>query len=112
MTDFIVTITDPAQLDGITWAREQYNVSLPPPPPPVIDNTLPIPEDSVAGGMAVPPPPGVMPMAETQPPLETDEEYVQWVMESAAVSYADQKVRQEHRQNYEDAAGAAGRKVI
>jgi len=83
MTDFVVTITDPVQLAAITWAREQYNASLPPAPPP--------PEE---GGE-----PGEPPI----PPIETDAEYVQWVMEQAVVSYSDQQLRWEHQQNYEDA---------
>ena|SRR5580765_4949867 len=120
MTDFIVTITDQASLDGITWAREQYNASLPPPPPPMLDNTLPPPGDSVAGtstngnGSAPmsSPPIGVMPMADVPQPIETDEEYVQWVMEQAAISYADQKLRHQYRSDYEEAANAAGRKPI
>ena len=115
MTDFIVTITDPAQLAGITWAREQYNASLPPPPSP---------PDTVTGGMSTngtngngsapmtSPPPGVMPMTDTPPPIATDEEYVQWVMEQAAISYADQKLRHQYRSDYEQAAEAAGRKPI
>lgn len=29
MTDFTVSIVDQAQLDGIAWARAQYNAALP-----------------------------------------------------------------------------------
>jgi len=68
MTDFVVSITDAASLAGITWAREQRNASLPPGDPP-----------SEPGGE-----PGPSPV----PPLETDAEYVQWVMEQASASYA------------------------
>jgi len=87
MTDFVVTITDQAQLDGITWAREQYNLALPAVP----DNMSDIPPT---------------------PAIDTDEEYVQHVMEHAAMSYADQKLRAEHQQNYQDAVEAAGRTLI
>ena len=104
MTDFTVTITDPEQLAGITWAREQYNAAIPPPPPP-----LEPPPDSVAGAMTMPPPTMTL---QTTTPIETDQDYVQWVMEQAAVSYADQKLRSQYREDYEEAAGAAGRKVI
>jgi hypothetical protein len=106
MTDFIVTITDPEQLAGITWAREQRNASLPPAPvppeplppgdEPVIDNTLP-PE----------------PLPELPPdqrPLETDEEYVQWVMGQAAASYAVQQEQATWRQAYADAQVESKRK--
>ena len=65
MTDFVVTIIDEAQLAGITWAREQHDAALPPPTDP--------------------------PDPAAEAPLETDEAYVQWVMEQAAVSYAQQK---------------------
>jgi hypothetical protein len=105
LTDFVVTITDQASLDGITWAREQYNASLPPPPPPL---------DTVTGGMATPEGvarpermmPAPMPMADAPAPIETDQEYVQWVMSQAAISYADQKLRDEYRQYYENATQA------
>ena len=95
MTDFIVTITDPLQLEGITWAREQYNATIPPPPP-----EMPDPPDTVTGGMAMPPP--MAGQQSTAQPIATAAEYVQWVMEQAAVSYADQQLRWEHQQNYED----------
>jgi hypothetical protein len=91
MTDFVVTITDPAQLAGITWAREQFNASLPPPPP----DTL----DTMEGGMEAPMMP--MPMVNAVPPIETDQEYVQHVMEQAAVSYADQQLRAQYQDAYE-----------
>lgn len=106
MTDFIVTITDPEELAGITWAREQRNASLPPPPvppqplppgdEPVIDNTLP------------PEPLPELPI--DQRPLETDEEYVQWVMGQAAASYAVQQEQATWRQAYEDAQVESRRK--
>jgi hypothetical protein len=80
MTDFFVAITDPAQLQGITWAREQYNAALPPPTDP--------------------------PDPEAVPPIETDQDYMNWVMTQAAVSYAQQKVDADWREAY-DAAKAA-----
>jgi len=92
MTDFIVTITDPDQLAGITWAREQYNATIPPPPPPMNG-------DTVTGGMTAPPPMAGQQSAAT--PIETDEAYVQWVMEQAAISYADQQLRQQYHTAYE-----------
>ncbi len=82
MTVFTVTIDDPASLDGITWARGEYNKSLPPPP---------VAEE------------GVEPPPNPTPPIETDQDYVQWVMSQAAFSYADQKLRQEYQQHYENA---------
>jgi hypothetical protein len=101
LTDFVVTITDQAALDGITWAREQYNASLPQPP---------APPDTVMGGRTtMPEGMAPMPMAEVPPPLATDQEYVQWVMEQAAISYADQKLRAEYQAHYENAAGGATR---
>lgn len=62
MADFTITITDPVDLEGITWARQQYNYALP------------VGEDG-------------------QPvnPLNDDAAYVQFVMSSAAHSYAQQK---------------------
>jgi hypothetical protein len=62
MADFTVTITDDADVAGITWAREQYNSTLP-----KDDEGNPI------------------------DPLNTDAAYVQFVMASAAHSYATQK---------------------
>lgn len=79
MTTFVVTITDPAQLAGITWAREQFNAALPPPPPPP-------PEGMSADEAALLPP-----VVDQQRRLETDADYVQWVMEQAAASYATQQ---------------------
>lgn len=70
--DFTVTIEDPAHLAGITWAREEYNKTVVPPPP-------------EAEGEDPPP----------APTLDTDADYVQWVMAHAAASYADQKYRAE-----------------
>jgi|KBSMisStandDraft_5_1062788.scaffolds.fasta_scaffold427712_2 hypothetical protein len=100
MTDFIVTITDPDQLAGITWARESYNASLPPEPPPM--------PDSVMGVMAAPPPDTMMmPGQQSAAAIQSDQEYVQWVMEQAAISYADQKLRAEYQAHYENAVGAA-----
>jgi hypothetical protein len=77
MTDFTVTITDPAQLAGITWACEQHNATLPP----------------VAEG------------DEPAPPFD-DAAYIQWVIEQAAISYADQQLRAEYQQHYENAVSA------
>lgn len=78
--DFVITIDDPAHLAGISWAREQHNATLPQSPeegaPPV------------------------------EPPLETDADYVQWVMAQAAASYADQQYIDEAR-----AAAEAGRRA-
>jgi len=62
MADFTVTITEQADLDGITWAREQYNNSLP--------------KDEEGNPID---------------PLADDAAYVQFVMSSAAHSYAQQK---------------------
>jgi len=137
MTDFIVTITDPEQLAGITWAREQYNASLPPPP-------MPMPPDTVTGGMAsamaaaiggddaLTPsgthvPPALAPermgiegeLSEDEPSpqvqpdgtLDTDQEYVQWVMEQAAASYAMQQEQAQWRQAYEDAQAESRAKM-
>jgi hypothetical protein len=126
MTDFIVSITDAAQLAGITWAREKYNESLPPPPPP------PDPEVLDAGAMREAPANGeanpmnevapgetqgeaeATPMAEPeatpmQAPLDTDDAYVQWVMEQAAASYAVQQEQETWIKAYQDAQQAAGR---
>jgi hypothetical protein len=41
-----------------------------------------------------------------QATIDTDEAYVQYVMEQAAISYADQQLRAEHMANYEEAARA------
>jgi len=67
MTDFIVSITEPAHLDGITWARDAHNV-----------------EAEQLRGEA----PEYRP---DMPFIETDDGYVQWVMERAAASYAQQQ---------------------
>lgn len=69
MTDFTVTITDPAQLDGITWSRQQHNAS--------------IPRDNEGNPL--------------EPLIEDDPAYVQFVMEGAAASYAYQKQEQDIR---------------
>jgi hypothetical protein len=98
MTDFVVTITDPDELAGITWAREQHNAALPPPPP----------EDMGVTTLPVVPPDGVvqLPATTVDDPLLTDEAYVQWVMEQAARSYSDQKLRHEYEQEYQAAVNA------
>lgn len=62
MTDFTVSITDPAELEAITWAREHYN------------ERLPKGED----GQPV-------------DPLPDDNAYMQFVMGAAVKSYAQQK---------------------
>jgi hypothetical protein len=101
LTDFTVTITDPAQLAGITWARESYNATLPPDLPP------PEPPPDTVAGMGGPP---IMPSRQSSAAaIATDEEYVQWVMEQAAISYADQKLRSEYLAHYENAVEAAAR---
>jgi hypothetical protein len=51
-------------------------------------------------GMSGAPP--MVGLQSTATPIETDAEYVQWVMGQAAMSYADQKLRWEYQQNYED----------
>ena len=64
MTQFTVTITDPAHLDGLTAARAAYNEGL-----------------TVAEGETL----------EANPDyIATDEAYVQFVMGRAAESYAAQ----------------------
>lgn len=63
MTDFTVTITDEAELAGITWSREQYNERAP-----MLPNGQP-----------------------SGTPIETDEAYMQFVMGNAAKSYVIQK---------------------
>lgn len=88
MTDFIVTITDPDQLSGITWAKEQHNGALPPVAVVEVDPPEDGMEPSVKSSEAV---------------IQTDQEYVQWVMEQAAISYAYQKEQVEWRQAYEAA---------
>lgn len=64
MTEFIVTIVDPAHLAGITAARLDYN------------STLPVEVDEHGESST----PGL---------IETDAEYVQFVMAHAAESYAE-----------------------
>jgi hypothetical protein len=56
MADFRITIGDQVLLDGITWARNQYNAGPPP------DNML----------------------------MADDNEYVSWLVTTAAASYAQQ----------------------
>lgn len=78
--DFVVTITDPAALAGITWARENHNAPI----------------QTGEDGEPV------------TPPLATDQDYVQWVMAEAAASYAQQKRDSEWRTAYEaEQAGAS-----
>ncbi|HYJ44075.1 MAG TPA: hypothetical protein VEW06_06425 [Xanthobacteraceae bacterium] len=78
MADFTVTIEDADQLAGITWAREQYNASLP---------------TNDAG--------------EPVGALADDTAYVQYVMDNAAASYAQQQMDAEWRSAYEEAKAAA-----
>jgi len=61
MESYSITITDPAHVAGIAAARAAYNAALPEP----------------ADG-------------ETKPVIDTNEAYVQFVMSSAAESYAKQ----------------------
>lgn len=94
MTDFVVTITDPDQLAGIRWARERHNAPLTPPP-------LEEGEEPPPGS---PPPEGL---------CETDADYVQWVMDQAAASYAQQKRDAEWQDAYEaDKAQRSGKAVV
>lgn len=66
MTTFTVEITDQKHLDGITAARNAYNNSL---PQTVTENEVEVPNPAL---------------------LDTDAEYVQFVMSKAAESYANQ----------------------
>lgn len=66
MTDFSVTITDPSQLAGVTAARAEHNANL----APVLDDSD-------------------QPMEPNPNAIATDADYVQFVMQSAAVSYAN-----------------------
>lgn len=66
MTDFTVTITDPSQLAGIAAARGEHNTNL----APALDGA----------GQPITPNPNA---------IATDADYVQFVMQSAAVSYAN-----------------------
>ena len=66
MTTFTITIEDESHLAGITAAREAYNLSLP--------QTIVVDEDEVANPDLI----------------ETDADYVQFVMSRAAESYAKQ----------------------
>lgn len=104
MTDFIVTITDPEQLAGITWAREQYNASIPPPSPPPEQTpeamSADIPTTEVMSDMMPTP-------VQQQTPLDTDEAYVQHIMDQASISYVDQKLRAEYQAHYENATADA-----
>ena len=67
MANFTVTITDESHLAGITAARVVYNASLP--------ATITDPEGDEIPNPAI---------------LDTDEDYVQFVMSKAAESYANQ----------------------
>jgi hypothetical protein len=75
---FTVSITDPAKLAGIAAAREAYNAALP-------DEFEDVPVEGGAEGeterKAIEPKPGT---------LATDDDYVQFVMDRAAESYAKQ----------------------
>lgn len=66
MTTFTITIEDESHLAGISAAREAYNAALP--------QTIVVDEEEVANPEL----------------LETDAEYVQFVMSKAAESYAKQ----------------------
>lgn len=93
MTEFVVSITDPDQLAGISWAREQHNAALTPPQveePPLEEGQEPPPDP--------PPPEGL---------CATDAEYVQWVMDQAAASYAQQQTDAAWRDAYETQTGRA-----
>lgn len=86
MTIFTIEITDQSHLSGIYGAREAYNATLP--------ATITVKE--LTGGMVEDPSTGEMIPEETivvlpNPELlNTDEEYVQFVMSRAAESYAKQ----------------------
>jgi hypothetical protein len=108
MTDFIVTITDQAQLAGITWAREKYNAALPPPPPPPPPPEEPGAMEAAANGDAAPEL-REEPAAPVQQTLDTDDAYVQWVMEQAAASYAVQQEQEAWIEAYREAQTASGR---
>ena len=69
MTDFTITIEDESSLAGITAARAAYNL------------TCPAEVDDVANPGTMIPNPSI---------LNTDEQYVQFVMGTAAQSYARQ----------------------
>jgi hypothetical protein len=72
MTDFTISITDQAQLDGITWAREQHNAALP-----TDDAGEPV------GALA------------------DDADFIEFVMQGAADSYARQQYDAAWRDAYE-----------
>lgn len=67
MTTFTIEITDTTKLAGITAARNKYNENLP--------ATIQDEEQNEIPNPAI---------------LETDEEYVQFVMDKASESYANQ----------------------
>ena len=69
MTDFTITITDERSLAGITAAREAYNAALPAEIADPDNLELSIPNTAI---------------------LNTDNEYVQFVMTMASQSYANQ----------------------
>lgn len=86
--EFIITITDPLKLAGITAARVAYNEALPdafetvevtPAQPPSEENPEGVP--AVTEQRAISPKPGT---------LATDAEYVQYVADKATESYAVQ----------------------
>lgn len=66
MTDFTVTITNEHHLAGITSARQAYNNTL---PATIMEDDVEIPNPAL---------------------LDTDADYVQFVMSKAAESYAKQ----------------------
>lgn len=73
MTDFIVTITAQSQLDGITYAREQYNAGLPSEAVGALNAGLK--DDKYKGSIA------------------TDQDYVTFVVMQAAASYARDRMK-------------------
>ena len=76
MATFTIIITDEDKLAGIIAAREAYNAEL----PATIDDPdfVPTEENEIAPKIANP------------DLLETDEDYVQFVMDKAAESYSNQ----------------------
>jgi len=72
MVDFTVTITDKTHLAGLTYARTQYNNSLPKVP---IKNTNPVEYE---------------PIEDHPDYLATDQDYIQHIMSKACESYAKQ----------------------
>lgn len=78
---FTVEITDPAKLAGIAKAREAYNDSLPEAFEEVEVSPAEGDSPAVFAKRSITPRPGT---------LATDQEYVQFVMDKAAESYARQ----------------------